>query len=200
MTRSLGLRWLAAACMGVAACGGPSIRPDPVTPARPDAVALFGQALAAHQGDDVQRTLSLWQQVIAAAPTAAAPHINLGIAYRKAGRMGEAIREYEAAIRLDPRNAAAYHNLGLAHRLRGAWAEAEQAYRRALELRPEQVETHYNLGVLYELFLNRPEDALTHYRAVFATGGADAEAVAPWIRALERRLAQHRPPKADGEP
>jgi tetratricopeptide (TPR) repeat protein len=113
----------------------------------------------------------------------------LGILYRQQGKLDQAIREYDAAIKLDPRDAWAYHNLGVAHRLRGSWVEAERAYLRAIELRPEQMDSHYNLAVLYELFLNRPEEALTQYQAVLSHGGPDADLVAPWVKGLERRLA-----------
>lgn len=179
------------ACLWWAACSGSVVRPDvPAKPPGPDAHTLFTRALAAQEAGDRSQAEALWKQVMVAAPNYAAPHTNLGILYRTNGRILDAISEYETAVRLDPADAAAYHNLGLAHRARGAWAEAERAYLRALELRPNQVETHYNLGILYDLFLNKPTDALAQYRAVVALGGPAAQVVDPWIRALERRLAQ----------
>ncbi len=180
---------VAVACTGLTACSGPSVRREPAPVAAPDPAALFAQALAAQDSGNVDRARALWQQVIVVAPTQAAPHTNLGILYRQRGQIDEAIREYDAAIRIDPHDAWAYHNLGVAHRIRGSWAEAERAYLRAIELRPEQMDSHYNLAVLYELFLNRPEDALTQYRAVLLHRGPDADAVAPWVKTLERRLA-----------
>jgi tetratricopeptide (TPR) repeat protein len=190
----------AAACHGLAACSGSAVRQEPVpgTAAPPDSAALFAQALAEHESGNSDRAQALWRAVIAAAPTQAAPHTNLGALHRREGRIDDAIREYNAAITLDPRDAWAYHNLGVAHRLRGAWKEAERAYLRAVELRPDQVDSHYNLAVLYELFLNRPVDALAHYRIVQSHGGPDAETVAPWIKALERRLAA--PSEPSGTP
>ncbi len=191
MTRRLIAILLAAACEGVSACSGSVVRREPVQTAAPspDPAELFARARAAQESGNPDRAQTLWQQIIVAAPTQAAPHTNLGVLYRQQGQIDEAIREYDAAIRLDPRDARAYHNLGVAHRVRGAWAEAERAYLRAIELRPDQVDSHYNLAVLYELFLNRPEDALTHYRAVLSRGGPDADVVAPWAKTLERRLA-----------
>jgi tetratricopeptide (TPR) repeat protein len=183
---------LAAGCALLSACTGSAVRPD--APAVvPDARVLFARALAAQEGGEPDQAEGLWKQVIAAAPRYAAPHTNLGILYRASGKLDDAIREYEAAIQLDPTDAAAYHNLGLAHRARGAWADAERAYLRALEHRPEQAETHYNLAILYDLFLDRPEDALAQYRAVLSLGGPDVDAVEQWIRTLERRLAQPEP-------
>src|SRR5574341_1026597 len=130
---------LAAACAWLTACGGVPVAPNTgAAPPAPDAPALFAQALAAQEAGESDRAIALWKRVIAAAPTHAAPHTNLGILYRTTGRIQDAIAEYETAIRLDPADAAAYHNLGLTHRARGAWAEAERAYLRALDLRPNQ--------------------------------------------------------------
>lgn len=192
MTRWWAWSLFAAVCASFAACSSPAVRTDiPVSAPAPDAHALFTRALAAQEGDQRDQAAALWKEVIALVPNYAAPHTNLGIVYRRDGRVHDAIAEYETAIRLDPADAAAYHNLGLAHRARGAWTDAERAYLRALELRPDQAVTHYNLGILYELFLNRPEAALTQYRTVVSLGGPDTDTVAQWIRTLERRLAQH---------
>lgn len=178
----------------LAACSGVAVSPETTAaPPAPDVPALFARALAAQQAGEPERAMALWKDVIAAAPTEAAPHTNLGILYRATGRLSEAIAEYDAAIRLDPTDAAAFHNLGVAYRARGVWADAERAYLRALELRPDQAQTHYNLGILYELFLDRPDAALTHYRAALSSGSPDADAVGQWIRTLERRLAQRDP-------
>jgi tetratricopeptide (TPR) repeat protein len=191
MTRRMMAILFAAACQALAACSGSAVRQEPVPAAvaQVDSAALFARALAAQESGNADRAQTLWREVIAAEPTQAAPHTNLGVLHRQAGRIDDAIREYDAAIKLDPRDARAYHNLGVAHRLRGAWTDAERAYLRAVELRPDQVDSHYNLGVLYELFLNRPADALAQYRVVLSHGGPDADTVAPWIKALERRLA-----------
>ena len=201
MTRRITHALFATAFAFVSACTGSAVRSDAPAgaPPMPDAHALFARALQAQEAGERGQAEALWKQVIAVAPDRAEPLTNLGVVYRTSGRIDDAIREYEAAIRLDPTDAVTYHNLGLAHRARGAWADAERAYRRALELRPEQAETHYNLAILYDLFLNRPEDALTQYRAVLSLGGPDADSVAQWIKTLERRLAQ-REPAASGAP
>ena len=190
----LAVAWTAAVWL-LAACAGTPDRPAPTDAAgapnpERDAAALFARALLAQDaGDDVAAT-ALLHEVIALTPDRAAPHTNLGILLRRAGRVDDAVLAYETAIRLDPADAAAYHNLGLIHRSRGAFADAERAYARALELRPTQADTHYNLGILYELYLDRPQDALAHYRAVITLGSPDDDTIAGWIRTLERRAVQ----------
>lgn len=198
MTRLLTWSLLAAGCVWLVACSGAAVRTD-APPAAPvaDPRLVFARALAAQEAGQRDAAITLWKDLIALAPNRAAPHINLGIVYRLDGRVDDAIAEYEAAIRLDPSDAAAHHNLGLARRAQGAWPLAERAYLRALELRPNQVETHYNLGILYDLFLNRPEEALTQYRTVVTLGGPYADTVALWIPSLERRLAQPAAPSPE---
>lgn len=181
----------AAIAWTIAGCAGAPPVPITAEPPRPDrAAALFTEALSAQDAGDDARAAALLNDVIALAPERAPPHTNLGIIYRHTGRLDEAIREYETAIRLNPADAEAYHNLGLAHRRRGAFADAERAYLRALELRPNQVDTHYNLGILYDLYLNRPQDALVHYQAILDLGGPDVDIITGWIRTLERRATR----------
>jgi Flp pilus assembly protein TadD len=182
-----GIAWVMTACAGTPERALPS---SSANLAERDGTALFARAFAAQNAGDDARAIALLREVITLAPGAAAPHVNLGVLYRRGGRVDDAVREYEAAIRLDPDDAAAYHNLGLVQRARGKFADAERAYRRALELRPNQTDTHYNLGILYDLYLNRPQDALQHYRTVIESGGPTADTVAGWVLALERRLAQ----------
>lgn len=178
----------AAIAWTIAGCAGAPPVPITAEPPRPDrAAALFTEALSAQDAGDDARAAALLNDVIAIDPERAAPHTNLGIVYRRTGRLDEAVREYETAIRINPADAEAYHNLGLAHRRRGAFADAERAYLRALELRPNQVDTHYNLGILYDLYLNRPQDALVHYQAILDLGGPDVDMITGWIRTLERR-------------
>ena len=75
-------------------------------------------------------------------------HSNLAVgeAFRKMGRLDEAIANYRRALELKPDHAEASNNLGLAFRDRGQLAEAMAAYRRALQLQPRYADAHYNLG------------------------------------------------------
>ena len=41
-------------------------------------------------------------------------HFDLGVVYGQQGRTDEAIREYQAALRINPDSADAHHNLGVA--------------------------------------------------------------------------------------
>lgn len=77
-------------------------------------------------------------------PASASSLIALGNAFDAAGRAGEALFAYRAAIRLEPETAAHHYNLGRALRSAGRLEEADGAYRRALALRPGYAEALNN--------------------------------------------------------
>ena len=63
-------------------------------------------------------------------------HFDLGLVYARQGRMADAIRECEAALRLDPDHYGAHAQLGVALAAAGRLDEAVAHLRRASELRP----------------------------------------------------------------
>ena len=81
-----------------------------------EAVDQFRSALRQHETADV--------------------HFDLGLVYARQGRMSDAIRECEAALRLDPDHYGAHAQLGVALVATGALEAAVAHLRRAGELRP----------------------------------------------------------------
>lgn len=75
----------------------------------------------------------------------------LGILLQEAGRVDDAISQYEAALALEPGDAGYLNNLGSAHALKGTLDAAVGPLRRAVELQPRHVEAHSNLGNVYGL-------------------------------------------------
>ena len=69
--------------------------------------------------------------------------------------------------------------------------EAEAAYLKAVTAEPQYALAHYNLGVLYELYLQRLDDALRHFERYQALYGEDPQ-VEKWITDLKRRVAANR--------
>jgi Flp pilus assembly protein TadD len=75
-------------------------------------------------------------------------HVNLGIVNVKRGRLEEARRSYDAALRIAPWFVPAYVNLADLLRRQGRDDEGEGVLRRALEVDPEAASVHHALGLL----------------------------------------------------
>ena len=95
------------------------------------------------------------------------PHFSLGIALEKAGRIPEAISEFEQAQRSNPGDAEAHFNLGTILEKTGRLPEAMTQYEEAVRLNPDYVEAHNNLGVLLTR-LGRVPEAMEQYQRALA--------------------------------
>jgi tetratricopeptide (TPR) repeat protein len=62
--------------------------------------------------------------------------LNTGIANFKAGKIDDAITQFETVVKLTPDNADGYFNLAKAFKAKGKKPEAETAYRKAKQLNP----------------------------------------------------------------
>ncbi len=67
---------------------------------------------------------------------------------RRAGRLPEAVTQFERVLSLRPESARAHNNLGMILRRQGKTDQAGEHYRQALRLNPKSPETHNNFGVL----------------------------------------------------
>ncbi len=90
------------------------------------------------------------------------PHINLGNALQRQGRLDEAIKHYSEALRLKPDLEEAHNNLGSALEKRGRIDEAIKHYLEALRLKPDLEAAHNNLGNALEK-QGRIDEAIKHY-------------------------------------
>jgi len=91
--------------------------------------------------------LALWSDTVAKRPGNDRAHNNLGNALFAAGRVPEALDEYEQALRLHPQdNAEVQYNLGLALARLGRWHEAIAPAAEAVRLAPENPDAHASLG------------------------------------------------------
>jgi tetratricopeptide (TPR) repeat protein len=132
--------------------------------------------------------------LIAAYPQFAAPHVNLALLHRKAGRLDEAEAELERAVERNPGNAVAWNELGLTRRMRGEFGEAAQAYERAIAADDRNAAAHRNFGVLLDLYLGDPERALVELERYKELSGEDRP-VSGWIAELRQRTGKPAAPK-----
>jgi tetratricopeptide (TPR) repeat protein len=89
-------------------------------------------------------------------PTLAEAHNALGLSLAAAGRMGEAVAQFQAAVALAPGSAYLHNNLGFAQLSRGAPEQAIPALQQSLRLNPAHPEALYNLALAQRTLTARP--------------------------------------------
>ncbi|MBI2372323.1 MAG: tetratricopeptide repeat protein [Deltaproteobacteria bacterium] len=149
---------------------------------------------------DYRDDVTLYASSLAATPDSAPLLINLGDAYMKRGRYGEALAATEQAVRLKPDYPEAWNTLGLVRSGRGELEKAVPAYRRAIHLMPDYAEAWNNLGIAHGDRGEHAEAITVFHRAirlkpnyaeawnnlgvVYATKGQYAQAVPAYREAI----------------
>jgi len=99
----------------------------------------------------------------------------LGVAYRRAGRLSEAIQAYQSALSLDPENPVVMKNLGDVFYLKKEYSRAVEMYQKALRPNPRFQEAHYSLGLAYYQ-LRKYQEALGEFEIVLKLDPKDEQA------------------------
>lgn len=181
--------------VGLAGCAG---APAPVTEApvvRPVVAVERAQSelvatLELLRTGQLRQAEANLEEIVKARPDIAEAHFNLGWVRQRLDRHAEAIGAFEAGLRLRPDDARALNLLGLSQRESGRFVDAEASYRRGLAAAPQAGPLHLNLGILYELYLDRPQQAIEQYRRYQALQSAPDPKVTGWIALLERGVAK----------
>ncbi len=88
-----------------------------------------------------------------------------GVEASDAQKYEEAIKYFEAVLKINPDYAETYNNLGVAYVKLGRHTVAMEAYKKAIRIDPDYAEAHYNMGVAYVISGNR-EAALAEYEII----------------------------------
>ncbi|HTP50221.1 MAG TPA: tetratricopeptide repeat protein [Anaeromyxobacteraceae bacterium] len=113
---------------------------------------------------------------------AAVIHNDLGAEAVRAGKMQDALREYDEALKLDDRLAEAHLGKGFVLEFSfGKLPEAEAEYRQAIELKPSLADAHNNLGQLLAK-TGRLDQALAEFDAAVAI----MQNREPWVARCNR--------------
>jgi tetratricopeptide (TPR) repeat protein len=127
------------------------------------AAAAVGLGWLTVQRNTVYRSdATIWRDTVAKRPGNVAARNNYGNILALAGRPGEALAQYEEAIRLKPGEAEAYYNAGNALKRLGRLPEAIARYEQALRAHPKMPDAQTALGTTLE-DAGRGDEAVAHY-------------------------------------
>ncbi|WP_170003583.1 tetratricopeptide repeat protein [Marinobacter profundi] len=152
----------------------------------PQQSVLENARLAAAQ-DNWTRAAELLRPLHEQRPDSALVASRLGWVMQQQGDTASARVLYQKAVEQDPTEALAVNNLALLMREEGRFRAARDLLQAAIDRGADDPRLHYNLAVLSEIYLLDYPAALRHYRRYRQLAGAESEAVAGWIRDLERR-------------
>lgn len=121
--------------------------------------------LVAIEENNISEAIGFFQKAVAVEPRANY-YFNLGVAYRRLGKLTEAIQSYQECVKLDATMLRAWGNLGNAYRAAKQHKLALKCYERCVELEPKNSMAHYNSGILHQLEENFDEAIKAYRRAI----------------------------------
>jgi tetratricopeptide (TPR) repeat protein len=157
---------VASAAGSVSILPAPAPAPTPTPEASATAPDWFRQGEAL-EATDRAAAEQAYRRAIAHDPSQAEPYLNLGALLCEAGRCGEAVALYGAAlasIESIGHEPLVHFNHAIALEDQARPAEALAAYERAIELDAGLADAHYNAGMLLET-LGDAKAALRHFSA-----------------------------------
>jgi tetratricopeptide (TPR) repeat protein len=129
---------------------------------------------------DKPKATAVFDKMIQTQGDSGSLHVLFGRAYRDAGEMPAAIREFQRAIALDPRTPHAHYFLGLARLAVNEWKatpEARAEFAKELEYYPRDYLANYLVGFL----ASGDRDYPVSDRYLKIAAGIDPNAPEPWL-------------------
>lgn len=148
------------------------LSPAASTPA--EVQRLFAEGLALHRGQQLERAMAIYEQVLRRVPNHAGALHHVGLIAFAAGNYNIAAGFIRGALAVMP-SAAAHGDLGNAYKELGRYADALGCYEQALALDAGNPDLHYNRATALQA-LGRFEDAVADYDAALALNPNDPEA------------------------
>jgi len=105
--------------------------------------------------------VTLFEHTLAVTGNNATAHYALGISLFKAGRVDDAVEQYNKSLRISSNQPETFINLGLAYNEKGDLERALFNFQKAAQLKPDSYEANYNAGTAY-LKKGDYENAIIH--------------------------------------
>lgn len=144
-------------------------------------VVIIFAVITAHSSIIWKNEFTLFKKILGKSPDSSFAHVGLGDAYKKMGRIDDAMAEWQRAIELNPYNTGnalaewqkavdtnpsdshSYNSIGNVYLLRGDYEKAIHLYKMALKADIHNVETYYNLAISLEK-TGKSEEAAVYYK------------------------------------
>jgi Flp pilus assembly protein TadD len=120
-------------------------------------------------------------------PELGGPHANLGVIYRQANKLAEAVAAGEKAVQASPKQPLFFNQLAITYRQNGQFAKAREAYEAAIALDPAYAAPYLNLGILHDLYFGDGKRALELYDKYLSLSPGGDAVVAKWVADLKNR-------------
>jgi tetratricopeptide (TPR) repeat protein len=147
-----------------------------------DGDAVFAQAQAAEEQDDLVTAERLYRRLMKLDPADPAAPFNLGNVLRGCGRNLEAETAYRAAVKADPDFAEAWYNLADVLDDQRRTSDAVDCLKRALDADPAYADAMFNIGLFLQR-LDQHAEAAAWWRRYLACDGSS-----PWAARAKRAL------------
>jgi len=128
------------------------------------AIAILGSCIVQtwNQLGVWKNSFTLFDHALAVTHNNYLAYNNRGLAFDRAGRLDEAIRDYQHSLAINPHYADASNNLGQALTHRGRPRDCLELFRAAVETDPNLLSAHNNLGNALADD-GKPGEAMSHY-------------------------------------
>ncbi len=123
------------------------------------------------------------------APNSRIAHIGLGLLAESKQDPASALREYEAALKINPDIIDALNNSAFVYARGGDWSEATKNFERIVSLTPDKAPAHFNLSFAYSV-QKRYAEALSEQRIAIELD-PNGKRADEWRLRLEQLEKQH---------
>jgi len=137
--------------------------PKPVITDQKRANDLYLTGRGQFDAGDVRGAVASYLQSIKLEPGSAEVFLNLGHAYLKLEKDGEAIKAFKESVKLNPDVAEAFYGLGFSNFRTHRFKDAADAFKKATTLNPQMAKAHYGLSLAYQELGNQ-KGLLEEYR------------------------------------